>query len=137
MKNQDIIVSTIVSFYPEVQAIYLFGSYDTEYELLDSDVDIALLFSHETAKSLRYLSMSPCAIDLAEVLKKDVDLINLRLVSTVFQNEIIASGTAIYKKDENPVDEFEMLTLSFYQKLNEERKEIVEDIRKSGRVLAV
>ncbi|MEK7289910.1 MAG: nucleotidyltransferase domain-containing protein, partial [Planctomycetota bacterium] len=42
MRN-DIIIKTVCFYYPDVSAIYLFGSYSTEYERMDSDVDIALL----------------------------------------------------------------------------------------------
>ena len=40
MRN-DIIIKTVCFYYPDVSAIYLFGSYSTEYERMDSDVDIA------------------------------------------------------------------------------------------------
>ena len=40
-------------------------------------------------------------------------------------------------QDQYAVDEFEMLTLSFYQKLNEERKELLDDFWKTGKVYNV
>ena len=65
--------------------------------------------------------------ELGVFLKKDVDLINLRMVSTVFQNIIINTGKVIFCADEYLKGMFEMLVWSFYQKLNEERAEILED----------
>ncbi|PKM99247.1 MAG: hypothetical protein CVU78_07300 [Elusimicrobia bacterium HGW-Elusimicrobia-2] len=47
--QKEIIVKTVLSHYPDIQAIYLFGSYGTGDEWPDSDVDIALLFKAETA----------------------------------------------------------------------------------------
>ena len=47
--NSDAIVETVLGFYPDLEAIYLFGTYQTEGEWPDSDVDIALLFSHNRA----------------------------------------------------------------------------------------
>jgi len=41
----------------------------------------------------------------------------------------------LYAGDENESAVFEMLVLSFYQKLNEERRGILENILQSGRVL--
>jgi uncharacterized protein len=79
--------------------------------------------------------MSDCRDALENVLKKTVDLINLRTVNTVFQNEIIQQGRIIYQQNERIVDEFEMQVMSFYQKLNEERAGILEDILASGRIL--
>jgi hypothetical protein len=55
-----------------------------------------------------------------------VDLLNARTVSTLFQKEIIQSGRLLYCADAYAVSEFDMLTLSYYQKLNEERKAILE-----------
>jgi predicted nucleotidyltransferase len=135
--NSDIIIKTVVNFYPDVEAIYIFGSHGTEDEWPDSDVDIALLFSPSRAKEVKNLALSDCCLALAAVLKKDVDLINLRQVNTVFQREIILDGRIIYNKDENTVDYFEMAVLSAYQKLNEERAGILQEISRTGRILDV
>ena len=118
---------------PDTQAIYLFGSYGTENEWPDSDVDIALLLPPEEAKASRMLAMSPLCSELGSLLGKVVDLINLREVSTVFQNEIITADRRIYTGDAYGADEFEMLALSFYQKLGEERREILEEFWRTGR----
>jgi uncharacterized protein len=66
-----------------------------------------------------------------------VDLINLRLVSTVLQKEIITNGRRLYTNDEYATEEFEMLTYSFYQKLNQERGEILAQFNQTGRAYAV
>jgi len=64
-------------------------------------------------------------------------LINLRLVSTVFQKEIVVADRRIFCADRYAADEFEMLTFSYYQKLNEERKQILEEFFKTGKAYAV
>jgi len=133
--NGETIAKTALSFYPDAEAIYLFGSYLTPDQRQDSDVDIAVLFPYEKAKVLKNIAMSDCRDALENVLKKTVDLINLRTVNTVFQNEIIQQGRIIYQQNERSVDEFEMQVMSFYQKLNEERAGILEDILASGRIL--
>ena len=61
------------------------------------------------------------------------DLINLRTAPVILRKEIIAADRRIYCADEYAADEFEMLTISFYQKLNEERRGIVESALKTGR----
>lgn len=129
------ITKTVLEFYPNVQGVYLFGSYLTADEWPDSDVDIALLLPPETAKSEPNLAMSECSLALARVLGKDVDLLNARTVSTVFQNEIISKGRLLYCGDQYAVDEFEMLTLSYYQKLNEERGDIIATALADGRFM--
>jgi hypothetical protein len=69
-----------------------------------------------------------------------VDLVNLRMVDTVFQARIIETGRLLYTSGSSSgsgeTASFEMLTLSYYQKLNEERAEIIQDIVRTGRVLA-
>lgn len=134
--TQHLLIHTILRHYPDVQGIYLFGSFGTENEWPDSDVDLALLLPYAQAKKVYALAMSPCALELAEALHKSVDLINARQVSTVFQKEII-QGRLLYCANQYAVDEFEMLTLSYYQKLNEERKEILEAFYETGRAYSV
>ncbi len=133
--NGEQIVKTVLSYYPDVEAIYLFGSYLTPDQQLDSDADIAVLFPHEKAKLLKSLAVSECRDALEKVLKRTVDLINLRTVNAVFQNEIIQQDRIIYQQNERAVDEFEMQVMSSYQKLNEERAGILEDILETGRIL--
>lgn len=133
--NSETIVKTVLNCYPDVEAIYLFGSYLTQDQQQHSDVDIAVLFPPERAKLLKSLAMSDCRDALEKALQRTVDLINLRTVNTVFQNEIIQHGRTICQRNERVVDEFEMLVLSFYQKLNEERAGILEDILETGRIL--
>ena len=131
-------VELILECYPEVQAIYLFGSWGTEHRRPDSDVDLALLLPFDVAEAEKgRLAMGPCQSALSEMFGAPVDLINLRLVSVVFQHEIVTSGRRIYEADIRAVHEFEMLVLSFYQKLNEERSGILEEIYRTGRVYNV
>lgn len=134
---EEAIVEAILRFYPTVEAIYLFGSYGTEEEWPSSDVDIALLLPPAQAKSVKNLIVSECRFALDDLLKKEVDLVNLRMVSTVFQFQIVTTGRLLYTGNSYAVDEFEMLTLSFYQKLNEERREILEEFYKTGRAYRV
>ena len=128
-----IISQKVLVHYPAVQSIYLFGSHGSESEWPESDVDMALLLPPEQAKKENNLILSPCRFDLEDALHKAVDLLNLRRVSTVMQKEIIGGGTLIYCGDRYAVEEFEMLVLSFYQKLNQERAEVLAEGLQSGR----
>ena len=135
MNNDATIVRIVLEHYPAAQAIYLFGTYGTDDEWPESDVDIAVLLPPERAH--RQLMLTPCHQALEKALEKPVDVVNARLVSTVFQKEIVQSGRLIHSSDEGTVAEFEMLTLSLYQKLNEERKEILESFEETGRAYGV
>ncbi|MFN8473974.1 MAG: nucleotidyltransferase domain-containing protein [Anaerolineae bacterium] len=133
----DTIVTIILESYPNTQAIYLFGSYGTEYEWPDSDVDIAVLLPPIDAKRVGHLALSETRLALEQALNKDVDLVNLRQVSTVFQKEIVMADRRIYCADSRLADEFELLVIALYQKLNEERAEILAEGLRRKRFLDI
>jgi uncharacterized protein len=135
--SQSIINDIALAHFPAAQGIYLFGSYGTENEWPTSDVDIALLLPHAEAARERQLGLSSCRMELERALRREVDLVNLRRVNTVFQKEIISEGRLIHCADSQALDEFEMLVISFYQKLNEERREILEAFFRTKRAYAV
>jgi uncharacterized protein len=132
--NFESIVSTVRKHYPLLEGIYLFGTFGTEMEQRDSDLDLALLLPPAEARNEKILAFSSCRDDLETLTRRSVDLINLREANTVLQNEIISEGRLIYTADEVKTDAFEMKVMSAYQKLNEERTGILEEIEISGRV---
>ena len=107
------LVEIVLRDFPSAQAIYLLGSYARGEQHTQSDIDLAVLLPVDIA------------LALAKQARRDVDLVNLRLVSTVFQNEIIHAGVLLYCSDEPARQEFEMLALSAYIKLSEERADIL------------
>lgn len=131
------IIEQVLSACPDSQAIYLFGSFDTGDERPDSDVDLALLLPPAQAKRAGSLPMSPLRFALEKSLGRTVDLINLRRVSTVLQKEVVFSERRIYCADQYEVETFEMLVLSCYQRLNYERREILEAFARDGRAYPV
>ena len=80
--------------------------------------------------------LSDLHYELETLLNKDVDLTNLRQAPTVLQKEIIVADHRIYCANQYAADEFEMLTISYYQRLNEERAEIIQDALAVGRIVA-
>ncbi|MBU3915669.1 hypothetical protein KKA14_09065, partial [bacterium] len=84
------------------------------------------------AKRIGSLLTSDLHYDLEVLVARKVDIINLRQVNTVLQMEVISDDRCIFHKNSYDVDEFEMLTLSKYQKLNEERQEIIADAIQTG-----
>ncbi len=130
-------VDMIRRYYPSTQGIYLFGSHDTDDERPESDVDIAVLLPVNIAGEAGSLRLSECAAALARHLGRHVDLVNLRFVSTVFQHEIIQHGRLLYNPDMNAVYRFEMMVMSLYQKLNEERAGIMRAFLETKRAYPV
>jgi uncharacterized protein len=133
MADLSPIIKTILAHHPTVQAVYLFGSYGTADERPESDADIALLLPAGEAKKAGSLVATDLQSEISGIIGRNVDLINLRQVSTVLQKEVIMAERRIFEGDLRAAEEFEMLTLSYYQKLNEERAAIIESVLAGGR----
>lgn len=103
-------------------AVYLFGSASRDALRADSDVDLAF----SSAREIGPLSCFEAAQVLADILGRDVDLVNLKHTSTVFQIQIIANGKRVYCSDPARAMREEMIAYKSYAILNEERKEILE-----------
>lgn len=110
--------------------IYLFGSSVTENFREDSDIDIAFL-SDEAINDYEIFLL---AQEIADMLRRDVDLINLSNSSTVFKAQVIGNGKVIYCSDDNRRMYFEMRAYKEYALLNEERQVILDNINKRGSV---
>lgn len=132
---EDEIVRIVRRHHPEAQALYLFGSQASGEEAPESDVDLALLLPPVVAKREGLLTFKECRFALEELLCRPADLINLRGAQTVFQNEILQSGRLLFDGDTREREAFEGLVLSQYVRLNEERAEILDEIRASGRIV--
>ena len=133
MSHVSQLVQLILQSWPDTQAIYLFGSWGTEYERPESDMDIAVLLPPQRAKKAGSLLLTDLHQAMQAMVNKEVDLINLRQVPTVLQKEIVMTGRRLFNAPGTAADEFEMLVLSLYQKLNEERAEILAEGLRSGR----
>jgi predicted nucleotidyltransferase len=117
----NFLVKKITEKYQDVIAIYLFGSFGTEYENANSDVDLALSFktSPDTVELWNF------AQELAVGINKDVELIDLKRSTTVFQFEVLRLGKRVYCQDEGQADKLENLWISMYLRFNEERKDLL------------
>jgi predicted nucleotidyltransferase len=132
MKNDTKIIRAIQKYLPQIIAIYRFGSAGTTWERPESDVDLAILADQKLQATTRW----ELADVIASILHKDsVDLVDLSQAPTVLSFQIIDSGHRIYCADKTACHLFETHTLSDYVRLNEERSEILEDIKKRGKVL--
>ncbi|MFO8032280.1 MAG: nucleotidyltransferase domain-containing protein [Desulfohalobiaceae bacterium] len=129
-------INILLQRFPGLQAIYLFGSQAGPGKHPESDVDLALLLSPEQAKQVGQRHLFRVRTELERALSRDVDLLNLRMSNTVLQKEVVSTSQRIYCPDEYAAELFEMLAFSAYQKLSQEREDIVQEIIRSGRVLA-
>ncbi len=72
--------------------------------------------------------------ELSILLHHEVDLIDLLKASTVMRVQVISKGICLYEGNKIKKEMFENYVYSAYARLNEERREIIEDIKKRGRV---
>jgi predicted nucleotidyltransferase len=128
-----VIPCLILAHFQNAQAIYLFGSSATGTELPGSDVDIATLLPPMEASHIDRRAWEQAWLELECKLGRDVDLVNLRRAPVVLQKEIILAEQRIFCADGYAADEFEGLVISLYQKLNQERADILAEGLHSGR----
>ena len=82
--------------YPQIQAVYLFGSTATGKVRVDSDIDLAIVTDDETVKDEKLLILA----DLAREGFCNVDLIFMDTDDIVLQYEAVRQNVVIYQKPE-------------------------------------
>ena len=113
---------------PDLLAIYQFGSQAQGTARPDSDIDLAVLaITQLTGERLFHLAQ-----ELAIQIGRYVDLLDLRGTTTVMRAQIISTGRCLESRDEQARAEFEMYAYSDYARLNEERRDLLKDIKERG-----
>ncbi|MFH0985438.1 MAG: nucleotidyltransferase domain-containing protein [Candidatus Omnitrophota bacterium] len=128
MKEQ--LVSMLLKTIPDCRAIYRFGTWGTAEERPDSDLDLAVL----PCTAMDSVRRWELAQQLACLAGRDVDLVDLLHASTVLRMQVLANGERLYCSECADVEIFEDLVFSEYARLNEERREILKDIRQRGTI---
>ena len=130
MNVEETTITLLCDAIPDVWAIYIFGSLERGDQDAESDVDVGVL----GPVSLGPTRVFDLAQQLAAVIHRDVDLLDLRSATTVMRMQVVSTGRCVYSCDEVKRKEFEMLVYSSYARLNEERREILKDIAARGTV---
>jgi len=128
--QKEQIITLLHDKMPNLQALYLFGSQSDKSAGRGSDVDIAYV-SQDSLSALERWEVSQ---KLASRLLKDVDLIDLKETNTIFRFQIVSTGERMYGGGYE-MEMFEMLAYSFYLRFQEERRSIVDTIKRDGSVL--
>ncbi len=111
-------------------AIYLFGSFGTPDERVDSDIDLGLLAD----APLEPVALFDFAGELATTAGREVDLVDMLACSTVMRARIISTGKLVYCQDAYRTESFATTTYSQYAHLNEARRGILQDIHARGSI---
>lgn len=73
---------------------------------------------------------------IADKIKIEVDLIDIKKASTVLKSQIVGNGKVIYSKNEDEKINFQIRALKEYCLLNEERKVVLDKIQERGYIYA-
>lgn len=110
--------------------ILLFGSFAQNREREDSDLDLAYYSSRKLTDYERFLLSG----ELADLCGRDVDLVDLNGVDTIFAAQIFSTGILLSCQNESEFIKQRMKVYSMYATLNEQRAEILENIKNRGSV---
>lgn len=103
--------------------IYIFGSFASGQINSESDIDIAF-YSFEKIEKYEVFQK---AQEISFKLKREIDLIDLKESSTVFQNQVIEKGIVIFEKNSIEREKFELLVMKKYLELNKLRKDLIDN----------
>jgi len=124
-------VAMIREAVPGTIAVYLFGSRARGDAGGQSDVDLAVLGTTPLDPLARFELQERVAGALRAV---SVDLVDLRRASAVLRVQVLEHAQLLYEGDPRERARFEVAALSAYARLNEERRGILQDIARTGRV---
>lgn len=97
---------------PEVQTVFLFGSYGTENQTVLSDIDFAVVFD----KKLSLREEAAFLANLSDYLGTDrVDLVNLNKAPLNLQFRAVSEGEIIYERDYINTCDYIEIVIDLYQ----------------------
>lgn len=112
------------------EAILLFGSYARDTQNAESDVDLAIKLKEKIGQKELFETKK----QLEDIIKKDVDLIDLDNTQDGIKYEILMNGITIYVQDELKFELYKLDMYREYLELNESRKAIIDNIKKGGKI---
>ncbi|MBZ5552939.1 MAG: nucleotidyltransferase domain-containing protein [Acidobacteriia bacterium] len=119
------LIAAIQAAIPPVLAIYAYGSQVSGAVHPESDLDIAVLMPSGESVPERVL-LQLCG-DLESLMGCPVDISVLDLGSSVVHcHEVVTGGERLLGADEMAIADFEMRTLSYYARLCEDRRPVLE-----------
>lgn len=128
--HDDAIAAVIDRSVPDLVAIYRFGSSIDGAGPRHSDIDVAVLAAHAIDPRRRFELQE----ELAAAIGRDVDLVDLLVVSPVMAMQVIGRGRLLVDRAPDVRGRFEDLSFGLYARLNEERRGILERVAAEGSV---
>ena len=113
-KDQTAKIVNFAKAYPEISAVYLFGSHAVGHPRSKSDIDLGILF-HKDMDAFTRISMET---EISNLLKKDVDLVDMRKSSPFLCHQIYKYGKFIYHDGSNFPFQFRASSIREYLDTN-------------------
>ena len=103
----------MLEHFPDIEALYAFGSIARGDATADSDLDLAVLMNAPIEPLARLVAQR----ELSSRLGRDVDLVDLQTAGSVLRSEVVNSGVALFQRDPMRSLEFEARVLGDYAEL--------------------
>lgn len=124
-------INKYLLMYDDVAFAFLFGSFIRGETTGLSDVDIAIYFTG----LVDFHRINRLREDLTGLLGMETDIVVLNTASPIIRMQVLKKGTLLIKKEPRAYHEFFMNTVTEYDDLKRNRKEIEDKILR-GRIYA-
>lgn len=115
----------------EILLAFVFGSIVSGHMTEESDIDIAILFSHKP----QFQEILNASDEICSAIGREIDLVVLNDSSPIIRMQVLKSGKLIKSKSDAVYNSFFVKTLKEYDDLKYIRKEAEKNILK-GRIYA-
>lgn len=126
-----LVARVVEEVFPEALGVWIYGSFADGSARADSDIDIAILPAAPLAVDWDFFGRVG---ELGSRLDRMIDLVDLRQVPPLLRFEVFQAGMRIAARDPTACDFFETAAVSAYQRLNLERRELLQEIGQRGTV---
>lgn len=109
---------------PNILALFIFGSFGTEEELFQSDIDFAILY-YKNIPLIEHLNV---AVEFVKILEReDVDVLNLNEAPIDIKMRVISEGELIYCSNEIKLSDFKEKVFDLYADYEPVLRKFYED----------
>ncbi|MFN3699354.1 MAG: type VII toxin-antitoxin system MntA family adenylyltransferase antitoxin, partial [Dictyoglomus sp.] len=105
-------------------ALFIFGSFGTEEENYQSDIDLAILYE-DYIPLKEELNIETEIVKILE--REDIDILNLNKAPLDLKMEVISEGDLIYCKNEIKLSDFKERVFDFYADYEPVLRKFYED----------
>lgn len=123
------VVTCLKAHVPGLLGVWAFGSVINGTARPGSDLDLAVLVGGYASPLLLWDTTAA----LAQLLHLPVDLLDLRLASTVMQYQVVTNGRCLWGQQPD-ADQFELFVLAEKLAFDAARAGLLADIKKTGKI---